>query len=796
MNKELRNLKYVKERLTYYLSKITKKTIKKATNKDWYDAFVAMINNELLSDANETESKILNRKNKFVAYLSMEYLLGTLGNQTLLNLKAKEIFRRAFDSFGVKLDDILALENETQLGNGGLGRLAACFFESLATLDYPAFGYGLFYRCGIYKQIIQKGMQVEKPDLWIKKQNLCVDKRKDISYDVNFGGKIVNGNTIETTKWVPSETVKCMANDILLAGYEDKATLRVRLWEAERKDKSAPDIKKTITNITDFLYPPDTTNEGRRLRLRQEYVLVSASVQDLFVRFRSTGLSINKIDEFMAVQLNDTHPTLAIPEIIRILMNDYCFSFDEAYKKMYKICAYTNHTLMAEALEKIGIDLFKSELPYHYMIIEKINSDFMNMAKQKIADWKLNRVEIINYKKGYVNMGNLCMVATHKVNGVAELHSKLLKKKEFPLISQLFPRKFINETNGITQRKWLLESNPELSNLINKTIGDDWINNSFKLKGLLKYKNDEAFLEKFAKVKKKNKEKLFAMIKDDVGITLSSDFILDSQIKRIHEYKRQFLNILQVIDRYNRICDGDIEGLEPKICLFAGKAPPTYDTAKDIVSLINDVANVVNNDKRCKDLLKVVFVPNYNIGKAQLIIPATNISEQISTAGKEASGTGNMKFALNGALTIGTLDGANVEIRKNVGAKNIFIFGLKARQVYRLKEKGYDAQNLYNTNPRMIRIIEQIKGGVFSKGDKNKHDTVLNAFFNNNDEYMVLADFNSYVDTQLKLDKLYTNQKLWWKKAVINVANCGFFSSDRTIENYAKDIWKIKEIKE
>ena len=796
MQTQLTNQKYLKERLNFFLIETTKKTPKNAKLNDWYVAFVNMLNDELVDLADVSEHNILNGKNKIVAYLSMEYLLGKLSKQSLLNMGAYESFKKAFASYKVDLDELLKLEPSTQLGNGGLGRLAACFFDSLATLDYPAFGYGLLYRCGIYKQIIQKGMQVEKPDLWIKKQNLCIDKRKDISYDVNFGGKIVNGNTIETTKWVPSETVKCMANDILLAGYEDKATLRVRLWEAERKDKTTPDIKKTITNITDFLYPPDTTNEGRRLRLRQEYVLVSASVQDLFVRFRSTGLSINKIDEFMAVQLNDTHPTLAIPEIIRILMNDYCFSFDEAYKKMYKICAYTNHTLMAEALEKIGIDLFKSELPYHYMIIEKINSDFMNMAKQKIADWKLNRVEIINYKKGYVNMGNLCMVATHKVNGVAELHSKLLKKKEFPLISQLFPRKFINETNGITQRKWLLESNPELSNLINKTIGDDWINNSFKLKGLLKYKNDEAFLEKFAKVKKKNKEKLFAMIKDEVGITLSSDFILDSQIKRIHEYKRQFLNILQVIDRYNRICDGDIEGLEPKICLFAGKAPPTYDTAKDIVSLINDVANVVNNDKRCKDLLKVVFVPNYNIGKAQLIIPATNISEQISTAGKEASGTGNMKFALNGALTIGTLDGANVEIRKNVGAKNIFIFGLKARQVYRLKEKGYDAQNLYNTNPRMIRIIEQIKGGVFSKGDKNKHDTVLNAFFNNNDEYMVLADFNSYVDTQLKLDKLYTNQKLWWKKAVINVANCGFFSSDRTIENYAKDIWKIKEIKE
>lgn len=796
MNKELRNLKYVKERLTYYLSKTSNKTIKQANVRDWYNAFTDMINNELISSANDTEENILNRKNKFVAYLSMEYLLGKLGNQTLLNLKAKEIFSRAFDSFGVKLEDVLDLEVQTQLGNGGLGRLAACFFDSLSTLNLPAFGYGLFYRCGIYKQVIEKGMQVEKPDLWIKDKNIAVDKRKDISYIVNFGGRIEKGDNIETMKWIPAEGVKCNANDILLAGYGDKATLRVRLWEAERNDKSAPDIKKTITNITDFLYPPDMTDEGRRLRLRQEYVLVSASVQDLFARFRKTGLSINKIDNFLAVQLNDTHPTLAIPEIIRILMTEYAFSYDEAYKKMYKICAYTNHTLMAEALEKIGINLFKSELPYHFAIIEKINADFMAMAKEKVANFKLSQIEVINYNKNFVNMGNLCMVATHKVNGVAALHSKLLKNKEFSLLSQLFPRKFINETNGITQRKWLLEANPELSSFITKTIGDKWITDLYQLKKLLKFKNDVNFLEKFARIKRKNKEHLLSMIKNETGFSFSPDFMLDSQIKRIHEYKRQFLNILQVIDRYNRICDGDTEGLQPKICLFAGKAPPTYDIAKDVISLINDVANIVNNDKRCRDLLKVVFVPNYNITKAQMIIPASEISEQISTAGKEASGTGNMKFALNGALTIGTLDGANVEIKKEVGAKNIFIFGLTARQVYNLKERGYDANKYYSKNPRLQRIIEQIQAGVFSNGDKHKHDTVLNAFFNNNDEYMILPDFNSYVDTQLELDELYANQKIWWQKALINVANCGFFSSDRTIKSYARDIWKIKEIKE
>ena len=555
-------------------------------------------------------------------------------------------------------------------------------------------------------------------------------------------------------------------------------------------------MKKNITNITDFLYPPDGTEDGKRLRLRQEYLLTSASIQDLFERFKKTKLDISEIDKFLAVQLNDTHPTLAIPEIIRILMKDYNFSYDEAYKKMYNICAYTNHTLLAEALEKIGIDLFKSELPYHFAIIEKINSDFMEIARQTVADFKLNNLEIVNYKYGYINCGNLCIVATHKVNGVAALHSKLLKRKEFPLFNELFPRKFINETNGITQRKWLLETNPKLSNLITKNIGDEWITNLPHLRKLLKYKNDSNFLDKWQKVKYENKLDLMNLIKDDLGLKLSPDFMVDSQIKRMHEYKRQFLNILQVIDRYNRIVDGDTDGLQPKIYVFAGKAHPNYTVGKEIITLINDVAKVVNNDKRCKDLLKVVFIPNYNIDKAQIIISATELSEQISTAGKEASGTGNMKFTLNGALTIGTLDGANVEIKNKVGRKNIFIFGLTARKVYNIKERGYDAQNLFNKNPRIQRIIQQILTGAFSNGDTERYKNLMTAFFNHNDEYMLLADFNSYVKTQLEIDKAYENQKLWWKKSVINTANSGFFSSDRTIKSYAKDIWKIKEIKE
>ena len=496
MQTQLTNQKYLKERLNFFLTETTKKTPKNAKLNDWYIAFVNMLNDELVDLADVSEHNILNGKNKMVAYLSMEYLLGKLSKQSLLNMGAYESFKKAFASYKVDLDELLKLEPSTQLGNGGLGRLAACFFDSLATLNYPAFGYGLLYRCGIYKQEIKNNIQVEKPDIWIEKQNPAIDKRRDVAYTVNFGGYVKKSSRLEDMVWMPSEAVKAFANDVLIAGYDTDNTLRIRLWEAERNDKSKPDLKKNITNLTDFLYPPDSTFDGRKLRLRQEYLLVSASIQDLFERFKKTGISVDKIEKFLAVQLNDTHPTLAIPEIIKILMQDYNMPYEQAFEKMNKICAYTNHTLLAEALEKIDINLFKAELPYHFAIIERINEDFMNMAKRTVADWKLNKIEIINYRDNYINCGNLCIVATHKVNGVAALHSKLLKKKEFAAFSSLFPKKFTNETNGITQRKWLLESNPKLSNLITKTIGNEWVKDLTKLKKLLKYKNDENFLAK------------------------------------------------------------------------------------------------------------------------------------------------------------------------------------------------------------------------------------------------------------------------------------------------------------
>ena len=796
MQTQLNNLSYLKERLNFFLNYSVKKNPKNATIKDWYVAICNMLNDELVDIADVTEHNILNGKNKMMAYMSMEYLMGKLSKQSMINLGMWNNLKKILSSYKVDVEDVIDLEPSTQLGNGGLGRLAACFFDSLATLKFPAFGYGLFYRCGIYKQEIKNGLQIEKPDLWIEKINPAIDKRNDIKYTVNFGGKIVNTSSLENVIWEADESVTATANDVMIAGYENDTVLRVRLWEAERKDKSAPDLKKNITNITDFLYPPDSTEEGKRLRLRQEYLLVSASIQDLFNRFEKTGASVNQIDKFLAVQLNDTHPTLAIPEIIRILMQRYNFTFEQAYQKMYKICAYTNHTLLAEALEKIGIDLLKKELPYHFAIIEKINQNFMDFAMRTVADWKLDKIRIVNYRDGYVNCGNLCIVATNRVNGVAELHSKLLKKKEFSLFNSLYRGKFINETNGITQRKWLLETNPRLSSLITKTIGDEWITNLDKLKGLLKYKNDTAFLEKWRKVKYENKVDFVDFVRDSMGIKLDPNFMIDSQIKRIHEYKRQFLNIMQVIDRYNRIMDGDTAGMQPKIYVFAGKAHPSYIAGKEIITLINDVAKVVNNEKKCRDLLKVVFVPNYNIDRAQTIIRATELSEQISTAGKEASGTGNMKFALNGALTVGTLDGANVEIRDKVGAKNIFIFGLNAKQVYRTKDKGYNAQAIYNNSPRIQRVIEQILTGAFCGGQANRYSHLMQSFFNHNDEYMLLADFDSYVSVLDDIDAAYNNQKLWWKKSIINVANSGFFSSDRTIKSYAKDIWKIKEIKE
>ena len=773
METKLTDAGYVKKRLETLVAG-------RRSAKSVYTSMVRLINSELSRLSDATEKAALSGR-PFAAYLSMEYLLGKLGMQTLLNLNAYDAFAEAVADLGFKIDDVMEHDVSTQLGNGGLGRLAACFFDSIATMRLPVFGYGLFYRCGIYKQEIKNGKQVEKADLWWADDNLAVRHRDKIAYDIGFGGRLDKSGV-----WKPEEVVKARARDIMLAGYDAAGAATVRLWDAGQKDRRPPKVFGDIKNITDFLYPPDHTPEGKRLRLRQEHVLVSASIADIFARLDRAGLAGDYIDRYVKIQLNDTHPALAVPEIIRVLMNRYKMSFDAAYKKMYRTCAYTNHTLMAEALEKIGTGLMTAELPAHMDIIKRIDRSFANASAKKLKAKDLEKTAVI-HPDGYVNMGNLCMIATHKVNGVAALHSHLLKTKEFKSISDLYPGKFINETNGVTQRRWLMQANPRLAQLITDTVGDAWITDLSALKYLLPYRRDRDFLTRLQEVKYANKVDLFESLDPALGTRLDPRFMLDSQIKRIHEYKRQLLNVFRVISIYGRIRAG--ESVEPRVILFAGKAPPTYDVAKEIVALILDIADKVNGDPRAKSVLKVVFVPNYNIDRAEEIIAASDLSEQISTAGKEASGTGNMKFAMNGALTVGTMDGANVEIAENVGRRNMFVFGLTAPQVYKAKAQGYDPLAAIVRTPVLAHVIRQIKDGVFGS-----HKIILDALFDGRDQYMVCADFSDYMRAQALASKLYRTPLEWHRRALINIANTGFFSSDRTIAGYANDIWNVDEM--
>ena len=750
----------------------------KAKPRDFYDALTLALNRELAILAEKSENHILSGGKKFVCYLSMEYLLGKLLDQSLLALNAKKSVAKALSGLGANPEKVFDCDISTQLGNGGLGRLAACFFDSAATMRMPMFGYGLLYRCGIYRQDVKKGKQVELPDLWLADKNVAL--RKNVaSYEIGFGGVIKNGG------WRPHERIPATASDIMLAGYGANFVATLRLFEAARKDSRAPNIWKTCANITDFLYPPDNTNEGRRLRLRQEHLLCSASIADILARFARTGKPFSRIEEYLAVQLNDTHPTLAIPEFMLRLVQDYGFSQEAALTKAHKVCAYTNHTLMAEALEKIGIDLMGRELPAHLEIIKKIDAGFTRFASPSTPKDKLAKIKIINEKAGYVNMGNICMAVSHKVNGVAKLHSDLLKNAEFCDISRLFPDRFINETNGISFRKWLLEGNPALALFITELIGDGWITDANQLKRLLEYKDDRRVLARLMQIKRVNK----AVLAEAIGEKIDTQLMLDCQTKRIHEYKRQLLNLFQIIHRYNRILDGDIKGMQGRTHILAGKAPPTYKQAKDILSLALGMQQRINADRRCKGLLKIIFVPNYNVDIAKLIINAADLSEQISLAGTEASGTGNMKYTLNGALTIGTLDGANIEIAKAVGRRNIFIFGLTAPQAAGLKAKGYDPKKTLDASPALQKVIKLIESKAF--GD---HAALLENLLHGGDKYMALADFESYIKAHESAEKLYTNQIEWARSALINIANCGYFSSDRAIAGYAADIWKIKEV--
>lgn len=794
---ELKNSKLLYDKISEVL---IDKGIIKPSKKNVYEALCDVLNNNLNIAAALTEEKILKNKRKHAYYLSMEFLFGKILEKILIYFDIKKQTKQAIEKFGFAVDEIYEEENEMALGNGGLGRLASCFFDSLATHSYPAFGYSLFHKYGLFKQIIENGEQKEIPENWALENTVpWITEKKFINYEVSFGGTLQDG------KWIPEESVKAIAYDMNIPGYKTTSVLNLRLWKAKpifKDEVNLEEFKKgniptafekrhLAEKLTAFLYPPTESTPGRELRLKQEYFFASASIQDILQRAAHAKIKPEQLSKFINIHLNDTHPVIGIPEFIRLLIEKYNMSYTKAYKITNEVFCFTNHTLVADGMERWSIPLMQQVLPYHFEIIKKINHDYMKKVS-KVTDIKENpQVTIID--KASVKMANLAIVGSKKVNGVARLHSALLQDKVFPELKALYKNKFLNVTNGITQRRWMLKANPLLSNLITSKIGDKWITDLDELKKLEKYKNDEEFLTSLADVKKENKKRLKDFIKNETGEIVNINHIFDTQIKRIHEYKRQLLNVLKIVDIYNKIKQNKIKITQPRTYIFAGKAAMTYDTAKLILNLINDIASVINNDKKVNKYLKVVFIPDYSVSKAEIIISGTEVSEQLSQAGWEASGTGNMKFALNGALTIGTLDGANIEIKSLVGADNIFIFGHNSDEISKIKKQGYKPKKIYKENSGLKEVVDMIKKGHFSKYDKNKYKDLMKNLIKH-DSYMLFADFSSYLEVEKKVEKVYSNTLEWNKKSLINIANTGYFSSDRAIKEYVNKIWKLKPL--
>ncbi len=744
---------------------------------------------------------------KRVYYLSMEYLIGRLLDNMVVNLDVQQEVADAITELGLDYDILRNAEWDAGLGNGGLGRLAACFLDSMATLGVPATGYGLRYDYGIFYQKIKNGYQIEKPDLWLRYGNPWDIVRPNIQYPVEFYGyqhmAPKSGGGINYD-WENTEKVLAVAYDTMIPGYNNNIVNNLRLWKAE--SDTALDLhsfnqgqyidavrdNQLEQNITRVLYPNDKVFVGQELRLKQEYFLVSASLQDIIRRFKKQTDDWTKLPEKVAIQCNDTHPNLAIPELMRVLLDEVDMEWEKAWDITTKTMAYTNHTLLPEALEKWPVSLMRNLLPRHLNIIYEINKRFMDEIKVRFGDdkYRMSQMSIVGEgEHPVVHMAHLGIVGSHKVNGVAALHSRLLVESMFHDFNELYPDKFTNKTNGITPRRWLKQCNVKLSSLISESIGDDWVTELDNLQNLEPFAEDATFKKKFAAIKLENKQRLADYIYETQGIHVNPNSMFDIQIKRIHEYKRQLMAALHVITLYNRIKENPDLAIVPRTVIFGGKAAPGYAMAKMHIKLINAIGEVVNNDPDVKDKLKCIFLDNYRVTLAEIMIPAADLSEQISTAGMEASGTGNMKFALNGALTIGTLDGANVEIKEEVGDDNIFIFGLTVEELEELRRSGYDSKTYYHGNAELKRALDQISNGFFSPEDKHLFDPIIHALLHENDYFMVLADYESYVKEQERVERLFKNQDEWTRKAIINVAKVGKFSSDRTIKDYNDEIW-------
>ncbi len=807
----------IKQALQNHLVFSCFKIDKVATPRDWYHATAHTVRDHVVERWVRTSSAYYDQDPKRIYYLSLEFLIGRMMSNAALNLGVKEELSDGLSALGHSLEAAVELEQDAALGNGGLGRLAACFLDSMATMDIPATGYGIRYEYGMFKQVIEHGQQMENPDNWLRYGNVWEFQRPEATYFIKFYGKVVQLATERGTisHWADEEHVVAMAYDVPVPGYGTETVNNLRLWSAKATkefdlshfndgnyEQSVEGRNETET-ISKVLYPNDTSASGRELRLKQQYFFVSASIQDILRRFITTREIKTKADwkdlpNKVAIQLNDTHPSIGVAEMMYQLVDEHGLEWDFAWDLVAKIFAYTNHTLMPEALETWPVELFGSLLPRHLEIIYKINHEFLQMVNRRFpgdADL-LKRVSIIDESQGRrVRMAHLAVVGSHTVNGVAALHSQLLKTTLFADFDKIYPDKLTNVTNGITPRRWLNQANPELTNLIAKAIGDGFQKDLIKLVKLTPLADDKDFRKAFRSVKKANKVRLANKIESLTGVKLNPDSLFDVQIKRIHEYKRQLLNILHVVTLYNRIRKGEVKNITPRTVIFGGKAAPGYWMAKQIIRLINDVAAIVNNDPAVGDKLKVVFYPNYEVSAAEILFPGSDLSEQISTAGTEASGTGNMKMALNGALTIGTLDGANVEIMEEVGDDNIFIFGLTTPEVAQTKANGYNPWDYYHANAELKEVLDMIAGGFFSVEEPDRYQAIFDNLLHKGDNYLLLADYASYIAKQEEVSKVYQDQEEWSRRAILNVARMAKFSSDRTIGEYAKNIWNVKPLK-
>jgi len=759
----------------------------------------------------ETEARYRHKDSKRLYYFSMEFLMGRSLGDNLSNLRVEDMCREVLAGFGVSLDEVLESENDAGLGNGGLGRLAACFLESMATLGMPGFGYGIDYEYGLFRQEIFNGFQREKPDRWKANGTPFQIEHPEEAVNIPLYGKVDGPREVEHSLeqvWNPQKVVVGIPTDMPVVGYLGQTVNWLRLFTSRASEDfdieifnrgdyiRAVEQKIQSENISRVLYPSDSVMSGKELRLVQEYFLVACALGDIFRRFRQQHKQIDLLPSKIAIQMNDTHPSLAVAELMRILMDEERLPWEQAWEITQQTLAYTNHTLLPEALEKWSVPLLEKVLPRHMLIIFNINHEFLRQMQQYsfLDDEKRRRMSII--EEGYekqVRMAHLCMVGSHSVNGVSKLHTDLIVHSLAPEFAQVWPEKFNNKTNGVAPRRWLMKANEGLTDLISRTLDENkWITDLHKLRDLEPFAEEEDFREAFKQVKRQNKQRLAGMIHDLSGVSVDPDSMFDAQIKRIHEYKRQTLNVMGIVHDYLGIVERGEMPLVPRTYIFAGKAAPGYWAAKQIIKLIHSVAEVVNNDERTRDMMKVAFLPDYRVSLAQLIIPAADLSEQISMAGMEASGTGNMKLAMNGALTIGTYDGANIEIAEEVGEDNIFIFGLRSEEIREMQQKGsYNAQARYESDSAVREVMDALASDRFCPNEHGLFRWLFDELVHRGDRYFHIADFPAYVETQQLIDTEYLNEEVWWRKAILNVARIGKFSSDRTVLEYARDIWHI-----